>query len=119
MCLPNFFHEQNIAKLDTLMMHQLTDTLTRQHLLQTFEHLQLEVGVGSNFLSLPFATYGCYTTKCWFHTLWKEISNLPIKIDVSNIETFQLLREDDKHIMTQIIYLQRFDTSALKAINRV
>ena len=119
MCLPNFFHEQNIAKLDTLIMHQLIDTSTSQHLLQTFEHLQLEVGIGSNFLSLPFATYGCYTTKCWLHTLCNKISNLPIKINVSNIETLQLLREGDKYIMTQIVSLQRFNTSVLNAINRV
>ena len=119
MCLPNFYHEQTIAKLDTLMMHQLTDTLTNQHILHTFEHLQLEVGVGSNFLTLPFKLYGCYTTNCWLHTLWKEISSLPIQIQVNHTPTLPLLRDGDNYIMSQIVQLNHFSTNALRSINRV
>ena len=64
MCLTSYYHEQTIAKLDTLTMHQLTDTLTNQNLLQTFEHMRLEVSVDTSFLTLPFKSYGCYTNKC-------------------------------------------------------
>ena len=101
------------------MMHQLTDTLTNQHILHTFEHLQLEVGVGSNFLTLPFKLYGCYTTKCWLHTLWKEISSLPIQIQVNHTPTLPLLRDGDNYIMSQIVQLNHFSTNALRSINRV
>ena len=60
-----------------------------------------------------------YTTKCWLHTLWKEISNLPIKIEVNNTVTLPLLRDGDAYIISQIVQLNHFSTSALKAINRV
>ena len=101
------------------MMHQMTDTLTNQHLQQTFENLQLEVGVGASFLTLSFDQYGAYTTKCWLHTLWKEISNLPIKIEVNNAVTLPLLRDKDTYIMSHIIQLNKFSAKELKAINRV
>ena len=88
--LSNYFHNVTIVKFDTHMMHQLTETLTSQRLLQTLKHLQLRVGVVVRFLTLPFVSYGYYTTKFWLYTLWKEISNLPIKIEVNNTVTLPL-----------------------------
>ena len=117
--LPNLHHEQTIAKLDVLMMHHMTPTLTQKHLLHSWEHLQVEAGTGSHFLSTSYQTFGKYCTKCWLSSLWEDISLLPISIKVNNMTLPSLLRENDIPIMEYVISHYNCTTSELKAINRV
>ena len=119
MCLPNLHHEQTIAKLDIIMMHLLTTTLTNQHLQQSMEQLQLEVGVGTHFLSLPFHPFGEYTTSCWLHSLWKDIDPLPISIISHNSTNLPLLRTNDQYIMDVVIQHCFLPPSELISVNRV
>ena len=101
--LPHLHHEQTIAKLDVLMMHHMTPTLTQQHIQHSMEHLQVEAGISAHFLSTSFSTYGRYCTKCWLRCLWEDISDLPIRIVVNNMPSLPLFREQDSFIMEYVI----------------
>ena len=119
LCFPNLHLEQTIAKLDTFMMHLHSNSLTEQHLLQSSEQLQLEVGTGQHFLTLPYNQYGTYVTSCWFQSLWRDISHLPIRFTITSSPTPPLLRENDGYIMSQIVRLNIFTAQELCSINRV
>lgn len=69
--------------------------------------------VGAKFLTLPFKSHGYYTTKCWLHTMWIEISNLLIQIHVNHTATLLFLQDNDDYITSQTMQLQHFSPRAL------
>ena len=101
------------------MMHHMTPTLTQKHILHSMEHLQIEAGIGTHFLTTSYHLYGKYCTKCWLSSLWEDISDLPISIVINNTPLPPLLRENDNYIMDYVISNYNCTTSELKAINRV
>jgi len=117
--LPNLFIEQTIAMLSLLVMHGDATTLTGQHLRHSMEALQLEVGMSTHFLHLPYSKYGTFTTFCWLSDLWQHISNLPIKIIYRRPEFLKLQRTGDRFLMDIVHILGHTSVQFLRSFNKV
>lgn len=102
--------DHDIAKLDiyivhftsSTLIHNHTPTLIGQHIQQTVERLQLEVGVDTPFFHLPYGIYGIYTTICWLGRIWTQISNLPFRVECRKQPIMGIQRVGDEYIMATI-----------------
>ena len=125
--LPNIHIDHIIAKLNIYIVHFTTSTLLQnhsptllgQHIQQTSERLQLEVGIDTPFFHLPYSVYGIYTTSCWLSHLWEQIENLPIQIECRKQPLMGIQRVGDEYIMATVKYLDKYNTDQLLSINNV
>ena len=125
--LPNIHIEHIIAKLNIYMVHFTSSTLFQhhiptllgQHIQQTAERLQLEVGVNTPFFHLPYRVYGKYTTSCWLSHLWEQIEDLPIRVECRNLPQIGLQRVGDDYIMAAVTHLAKYNKDQLRSINNV
>ena len=117
--LPNIYLENIIEVINVFTVHFPITSMVGQHLQQVSERLQMEVGIDTPFLHLPFHLYGVYTTPNYLGHLWKQIANLPLRIECRKQPTMQLQREGDKYIMELIVKLQKYSPTELTSINNV
>jgi hypothetical protein len=74
LALPHPHVEQGIAHVCLVLTHGAIDTPTGSLLRASLEQAQLEVGLGTSFLSAPFELYGFLLTDCLWSTIWRFIS---------------------------------------------
>jgi hypothetical protein len=70
LALPHPYMEQGIAHICLVLMHSTTDTPTGLLLWASLEQAQLEVRLGTSFLSVPFVLL----MNCLWSTIWSFIS---------------------------------------------
>ena len=80
LALPHPYVEQGIAHICLVLMHGAIDTPTGSLLRASLEQAQLEVGLGTSFLSAPFELYGFLLTDCLWSTIWSFISKHHISL---------------------------------------
>lgn len=78
--LPHPYFEQEIAHIGLVLTHGAIDTPTGSLLRASLEQAQLEVGIGTPFLSKPFETYGFLLTDCLWKTIWEFLSTHDISL---------------------------------------
>ena len=84
LALPHPYVEQGIAHIGLILTHGAIDTPTGSLLRASLEQAQLEVGIGTSFLSEPFETYGFLLTDCLWATIWAFISAHNISLSYGN-----------------------------------
>ena len=125
--LPDIHIDHIIAKINIYTVHftpstilnNHTPTLLGQHIQQTAERLQLEIGIDTPFFHLPYSVYGIYTTSCWLSHLCDQIERLPIRIECRKQPQMGIQRVGDEYIMAAVTHLDTYNTDQLLSINNV
>lgn len=85
----------------------------------SWEYLQLQLGVDTPFLSLPFSQWGPLASPCWLTSLWEFVSEFDIAFDGLPPLFPPLPRFNDRYIMEVLVTEASLPISTLRACNRV
>jgi hypothetical protein len=99
LALPHPYVEQAIYHICLVLTHGAIDTPTGSLLRASLEQAQLEVGIGTPFLSTPFAQYGFLLTDCLWSSIWSFISSHHISLSYADQVLPKPQRERDQFIM--------------------
>ena len=83
--LPDSHLEQTIAQLAYFTMHISINTLLGDNMRASTEQLQLEVGVGAQFLRLSYSKIAYLATECWLKCLWEGVARYKVKVECYNL----------------------------------
>ena len=115
--LPHPYFEQAIAHIGLVLTHGVIDFPTGSLLQASLEQAQLEVSIGTPFLSAPFRTYGFLLTDC----LWKSIWHFLSAHDISLLNWDQVLPQCqcqcDQFIMERLIQCPSLSQADLISCN--
>ena len=118
LALPHPYVEQGIAHISLILTHGAIDTPTGSLLRASLEQAQLEVGIGTPFLSEPFDTYGFLLTECLWATIWSFISTHHISLSYGDQVLPKRQRHGDEFIMQLLIQQPTLSRSDLISCNR-
>ena len=118
LALPHPHVEQGIAHICLVLMHGAIDTPTGSLLRASLEQAQLEVGLGTSFLSVPFELYGFLLTDCLWSAIWSFISEHNISLSNPDQVLPKRQRQRDEFIMERLVQLTTLSQSELISCNR-
>ena len=117
LALPHPYVEQGIAHIGLVLTHGAIDTPTGSLLRASLEQAQLEVGIGTSFLSEPFAMYGFLLTDCLWKTIWSFISEHRISLAFGDQVLPKRQRQGDEFIMQLLIQQDTLSCTDLISCN--
>ena len=118
LALPHPYVEQGIAHIGLVLTHGAIDTPTGSLLRASLEQAQLEVGIGTSFLSEPFDMYGFLLTDCLWKTIWSFISEHRISLAFGDQVLPKRQRQGDEFIMQLLVQQDTLSCSDLISCNR-
>ena len=62
------------------MMHVTSDTLAGEEIRASAEQVQIEIGIGTSFVQLPFEKFDTCTNETWLKMMWKNLGILEIEL---------------------------------------
>lgn len=121
--LLHFFNVQGQAKVDLLRKHfadsdENPDTLYKMLMISLSDHM-MWLGRFSNFLNESHDDRGfLLSQRSWLGSVWKFLSATDLKLDLVNLPTYKLPRENDKYIMDIVLASGQTEKDLLR-FNRV
>ena len=106
------------AKIQLIRAHWDTNTTLGNLLTQSYQVFQMEVGLGGNIFSKPFAELGHLATHGFFRSLWELLDLYGVSFRFHQSIDIPLLRENDRMIMDAVVETGLFNRSELDQINR-
>lgn len=100
--LPDPYTYQGSQQVSLFSQLFNTDTREGRLLRMSLEHLQLEVGSGTQVLSTDFSKYGFLATHSWLKSLWEFVWTYKIHLHVDS-PIPPLCREKDHYIMDTLV----------------
>lgn len=97
--------------------HSESKCITRQLLRQTWELIQVEIGIIRPIQDIPLEKVHTLITACWFKRLWKSFQEADMLMKQDVCSPPFLTRENDKYIIEEAIRCGR-SGSSIEAINR-
>ena len=114
----NLWHEQGLAKLDTLVKHlRVPQSDATKHAHISIAWNQYIAGIGSPILASASDTPIHYLNTVWIPDLVHFLQANDIKLELQQNHVIPLLRENDTHIMDHAIRSNMFSTAQLRRIN--
>ena len=107
--------EAGFHQLDVFLRNFNDVRLTGRLLHDTYETLQLELGVGQDPFLLPFKQWQGLATPCWVKQVWEFCSLHDIELKTPGVHV-PLMREGDCYIMT-VFVLMGYSGEELRLLN--
>ena len=101
--LKNLFLSQGISHIIDIINHLWHSSLTGTLILQSLEHLRMELGVNGNIFDLPYnKCKHCILTDSWIEQTWKFAAEYGIQI-APKVNNIPLRRIGDSCIMEAVL----------------
>lgn len=117
--LPHPYYFQGASQVSTLVHLFFSPSIERNALHISWEHLQLQLGTATPFLSLSFDQWGFLATPCWLTSLWQFTSTYAITVEGFPSVLPPVPRVNDRYIMDVLVNEGGLARGTLMACNRV
>lgn len=117
--LPHPYYYQGALQVSNLLHFFFSQGVEGTALRISWEHLQLQLGTATPFLSLSFPLWGHLATPCWLTSLWQFVSDYGIVVAGFPPVFSPLPRMNDRYIMDILVPDGRLSRMTLQACNRV
>ncbi len=77
--------EAAVAQLNKLIMHFGCRSVVGLKLQISWEYLILELGVTVQIMQLSFRTYAFLATDCWLKSVWENVDEYGVRVEVDTI----------------------------------
>ena len=116
--LPNYSLEQLIAQTNLLLQHFSSGTLVGNLMKNTYEQLQLEIGLGGCAFGQNWKHYQGLATDGWMKSIWEGAAEHKVNITIDSKYSLKKQREGDSYLM-ELFFRQGYRKTALNRLNRV
>jgi hypothetical protein len=114
--IPDLYTDQGYGQLKLLIGHLKLKDEIGDLILIAISHLQLHIGSGSPFFSLPYPHYSRWIENNWLASIWKHAHQIHITVDVEKHWIPHLTREHDIFLM-ELFQLHNFSSTQLRHLN--
>ena len=111
--------EQGVSKIEVLLTHGASSSMTGKLLLTLYEQHQLEIGIFTPSFMLPYATYSKSTPVSWLVEIWEFTHRHKVELKDSDPVLPRTLREYDCSLINIFINEKDLSTQVVIALNRV